>query len=285
MKIDRGIMKRKSDDNHCEESKTRRHPETTNCHPETTNCHPETTNCHPETTNCHPGLDPGPSTLTNNTIKNCVPASAGMTTGLRNDELCVGIISEPYHMQGMVKIKTFTSSPENICSLKCYDEKGNRLVIEQSTSRKGTYRVKGITTRTEAERAIGTKIYTKRDELPTIEEDEFYIEDLVNLPVLDEDGQRVGYVLACHNFGAGDIIEVMFENGARHCGIVIARRTKSDEAIHLDDASASSSHDMHDNGLPRFATLARNDGHTSEMYLFTRKNFPEVSKDRVVIAR
>lgn len=153
--------------------------------------------------------------------------------------LCVGIISEPYHMQGMVRIKTFTSHPENICTLKCYDKDGNRLIIEQSTSRKATYRVKGITTRTEAEQSVGMKIYVKRDELPPAEKDEFYIEDLVNLPVLGMNEQKVGYVLACHNFGAGDIVEVMF-------GVEL--------------------------------------GKESEMYLFTRENFPEVRGDAIVIS-
>ena len=49
-----------------------------------------------------------------------------------------------------------------------------------------------------------------RDRLPAIEEeDTYYHADLVGLDVVTADGAQVGTVHALHNFGAGDIIEIM----------------------------------------------------------------------------
>ena len=144
---------------------------------------------------------------------------------------CVGVIIDAYHMQGLVKIKTFTSKPENISKLKCLDENGMSAVIEKS-SVANVFRIQGVNTRTEAEKIIGTKFYVKREDLPKIDsEEEFYMEELVNVPVRDIGDNQIGIVKGCFNFGAGDILEISFADGKE------------------------------------------------EMYLFTRENFPEVSRE------
>ncbi len=44
---------------------------------------------------------------------------------------------------------------------------------------------------------------------PQLEEaDEFYHADLIGLAVVDRAGRKLGTVVAIHNFGAGDLIEV-----------------------------------------------------------------------------
>ena len=49
-----------------------------------------------------------------------------------------------------------------------------------------------------------------RERLPAIEEaDTFYHADLIGLDVVAPDGAQIGTVHALHNFGAGDIIEIM----------------------------------------------------------------------------
>jgi len=150
---------------------------------------------------------------------------------------CVGVITDAYHMQGLVKIKTFTSKPENITKLKCIDEEGRGIVIAAS-SIANVFRIQGITTRTEAEKIIGTKFYVKLEDLPQIDsEEEFYMEELVNIPVCDMEDNHIGVIKGCFNFGAGDILEIRFVDGKE------------------------------------------------EMYLFTRENFPEVSRKFVRLDR
>jgi 16S rRNA processing protein RimM len=151
---------------------------------------------------------------------------------------CVGIITDAYHLRGLVKIKTFTSKPENICLLKCQDEFGNVMEISKKPGRTNIFAINNVTDRTTAERIVGTKIYVDRRDLPPTEsDDEFYIDDLVDVPVFDTNNTHVGRVRGCFNFGAGDILEIAFMN------------------------------------------------EKEEMFLFTKENFLEASKEKIVIAQ
>ena len=74
--------------------------------------------------------------------------------------------------------------------------------------------LKGIATREEAERLNGVELYVAREKLPETSEDEYYHADLIGLAAVDAAGEPLGRVIAIHNFGAGDIIEIAPPNGA-----------------------------------------------------------------------
>ena len=44
--------------------------------------------------------------------------------------------------------------------------------------------------------------------MPAPDSDEFYFEDLVGLNVIDESQTAIGTVIAIHDFGAGEIVEI-----------------------------------------------------------------------------
>jgi 16S rRNA processing protein RimM len=55
-----------------------------------------------------------------------------------------------------------------------------------------------------------------RERLPElVESDEFYHADLIGLAVVNTAGELLGAVLAIHNFGAGDLIEVRLLAGGK----------------------------------------------------------------------
>lgn len=69
--------------------------------------------------------------------------------------------------------------------------------------------VEGVNDRTAAEALARQRLYVPRDRLPGLDdEDEFYLADLVGLAVEDLAGHRVGDVMAVHDFGAGDVVEI-----------------------------------------------------------------------------
>ncbi|MEY3197178.1 MAG: Ribosome maturation factor RimM [Pseudomonadota bacterium] len=130
--------------------------------------------------------------------------------------ICIGVVSEPYHLKGLVRISVFTDDPKSISGLKCQNEAGESLDIKfiKHDKKKIICSIAGITDRTKAEAIIGTKIYVPRDKLPELDDSEFYMEDLVGLDVIDKNLVKIGVIKGCHNFGAGDIIEISF-NGAK----------------------------------------------------------------------
>jgi 16S rRNA processing protein RimM len=67
---------------------------------------------------------------------------------------------------------------------------------------------KGVATREDAERLNGIELYIARDKLPATDDDEYYHADLIGLAAVNTANEPIGRVLAIHNFGAGDIIEI-----------------------------------------------------------------------------
>ena len=71
-----------------------------------------------------------------------------------------------------------------------------------------------ITDRTAAEKLRGTLLTVSRDALPPLGEGEYYHADLIGLAAVSDAGAAVlGEVVAVHNFGAGDVIEIRRETG------------------------------------------------------------------------
>jgi 16S rRNA processing protein RimM len=68
--------------------------------------------------------------------------------------------------------------------------------------------LKGVTTRNEAERLNGIELYVTREKLPATDADEYYHADLIGLAAVTTAEEPLGKVIAIHNFGAGDIIEI-----------------------------------------------------------------------------
>ena len=67
-----------------------------------------------------------------------------------------------------------------------------------------------VSDRDAAERLRNLELYIPRTRLPEIDEkDTYYHADLIGLDVVTPEGVQIGTVHALHNFGAGDIIEIM----------------------------------------------------------------------------
>lgn len=131
-----------------------------------------------------------------------------------NDNLiCLGIITSPHGIKGAVKIKTFTEKPENI---SLYDEltSGNENYKISSVFVIGDdlviATISGVNSRNEAELLRNKKLYIERNKLPQLnDQDEFYQNDLINMEVRLENNELYGYVKSIHNFGSGDILEIL----------------------------------------------------------------------------
>lgn len=132
--------------------------------------------------------------------------------------VCVGVISGVHGVRGVVRVKPFTESPDEIDAYgPLEDESGSRrFSLEVIGTGKGVVlcAIDGVEDRTAAEKLRGTKLYVARAALPALdEEDAFYHSDLLGLAVVFADGTRVGSVAAVYDFGAGDVVEIAGDAG------------------------------------------------------------------------
>src|ERR1700694_4569426 len=116
-----------------------------------------------------------------------------------------------------VKLWTFT---EDRFAVKTYGPlltKDGARSFEVATAREAkghlVATLKGIATREEAERLNGVELYVAREKLPATDEDEYYHADLIGLAAVNAANEPIGRVLAIHNFGAGNIIEIAPPSG------------------------------------------------------------------------
>jgi 16S rRNA processing protein RimM len=131
--------------------------------------------------------------------------------------ICLGQIGAAHGLRGEVRLHSFTSDPAAIAGYGPLEtEDGRVFEIETLRPAKDHFvaRLSGVADRTAAEKLTNLKLYVPRERLPQTEEpDEFYHADLVGLAVVDRAGKNIGSVIAVHNFGAGDLIEVRPDAG------------------------------------------------------------------------
>jgi 16S rRNA processing protein RimM len=130
--------------------------------------------------------------------------------------ICVGAIAGPSGVRGDVKIKSFTQEPEDVVNYGPVEtEDGSQtFVLKMLRSVKGgiSARIEGINSREKAEGLKGTKLYISRDMLPELDDEEFFIEDLVGLKAIRTDGRDFGIIKTVQNHGAGDFLEITLVN-------------------------------------------------------------------------
>lgn len=127
--------------------------------------------------------------------------------------ILVGVIKSCHGIKGHVILRSFTDPAIKITEKELVNESGEKVninLIKQNSKGELICQFNDISTRNEAENLKGYKLFCLRSSLPKLEEDEFYITDLNNLSVLDNNHTKIGKIKHILNFGAGDIIEVEF---------------------------------------------------------------------------
>ncbi|WDR07410.1 ribosome maturation factor RimM [Devosia rhodophyticola] len=127
--------------------------------------------------------------------------------------LLMGKIGAAHGIRGQVRITPFTQYADDIAAYGPLgtNRAGLTITIDDLRVQKNIVvaRIKGISSREDAEKLNGVELYLDRTLLPENEdEDDFYHADLIGLEARIEDGTVIGEVIALPNFGAGDLIEI-----------------------------------------------------------------------------
>lgn len=130
--------------------------------------------------------------------------------------VCIGLIVGAKGLRGEVRIKSYTEDPEDVAAYgPVSTDNGRELTLTVSGSGAGvvTAILDEVGDRTEAEALRGQKIYIGRSALPPPGVDSLYQVDLIGLDVELTDGKALGMVVAFHNYGGGDVMEVKGASG------------------------------------------------------------------------
>ena len=138
-----------------------------------------------------------------------------------SDSLVIGRISGCYGIKGWVKIHSFTEPAENFLSYQGYELKrrsGLDPVVFDSARRQGkgiVAHIEGVDDRNEAETYRGLEIVIDKEQLPSLDEGEFYWQQLQGLQVWCRDTENesddrilLGSVDHLIETGANDVLVV-----------------------------------------------------------------------------
>ena len=123
-------------------------------------------------------------------------------------EIIIGKIVAPHGVRGDIRILPLTEKPDLFLDLEyLLLEGGKKLTVKNARFQKRMILVttKEITSMNEAELLRYKHIYIKAEDLPELEEDEFYVADLVGIPVYDLEGKQIGTFKDSLSTGSNDV--------------------------------------------------------------------------------
>ncbi|MEM6538173.1 MAG: ribosome maturation factor RimM [Pseudomonadota bacterium] len=144
--------------------------------------------------------------------------------------IVLGVVGGAHGVRGDFRVKTFTESEEDIAAYGPVTVSDREATLTLSVVRVvkpgvALVRAREVRTREQVADLTGQELTVLRSALPqTDDDDDFYIDDLIGLSAVNEDGVRVGEVAAVHDFGAGDILEIKKIPGVK--GSKLVRFTK-----------------------------------------------------------
>ena len=125
--------------------------------------------------------------------------------------VCLGEIGRTRGLRGEVRVRSFTNPPERLFRYDSLEDgHGNSLALHLVGVEKRFLiaGIAGVSCCSDARAFCGRRIYVARGCLPDPAPEEYYVADLIGLRVLDASGRLYGGVVAVHDFGAGDILEI-----------------------------------------------------------------------------
>ncbi len=109
-------------------------------------------------------------------------------------KILIGKITGAFGIHGEVKVYNYSGFEDRYENLDRIIASDTEIPIEGVRHHKGMIllRLEGVSSRDDAEKLRGTKVYMTEDDLLELPEDEFYIRDLIGIDVVDAERGLIG---------------------------------------------------------------------------------------------
>ena len=135
-----------------------------------------------------------------------------------NNFLAVATVLKPQGINGEVKVLPLLDNPEDLLNIKSFFINNSQTTVNAIRLNGGFafLKLSTVTDRDKAEALRGKELFTKKEELPALQEGRFYISDLIGSEIFDENG-KIGSLSNILQHGSADVYEVRckIEDGSR----------------------------------------------------------------------
>ena len=128
--------------------------------------------------------------------------------------ILMGVIGKPHGVRGQMRVHAYGEDPERLAAHNLRDAKGRQFTLQwahddvawiSEITQDGSRR---ITNRDEAASLTNLELFIPRAALPDVEEDEFYLADLIGLKAQLVGGELIGTIANVLDYGAGASLEL-----------------------------------------------------------------------------
>lgn len=143
------------------------------------------------------------------------------------DELPFGVLGRPHGVSGEIPFRPYHVQGAGIDVLPLPapftlgppgERREVRVCAFRKTGQGFLVRFEGVSSREDAAQLTGRELWVRRESLPPLQQDEFYVEDLVGCVVQDLKGDSLGVVKGVYWNGAHDVMSL--DNGDRCIPVV-----------------------------------------------------------------
>lgn len=135
---------------------------------------------------------------------------------MQQPRILLGVVGRPHGVRGLVHVHSYTADAADLAGYgPLVDDTGRQWMLAwrgEGVAELRDAEGRALADRNAAERLVNTRLHVDRGRLPPVEDDEFYLADLVGIAAVAQDGSELGTVTVVHDYGAGISLEI---EGAR----------------------------------------------------------------------
>ncbi len=131
-------------------------------------------------------------------------------------QVVIGTIIAPHGVRGDIRILPQTDHPEQfleLSSLLLEDGRSLQITSARFHKRMVLMKCRGVETMNDAELLRGKKVLINSEDLPQLGEGEYYVADLLGLPVFDTAGTQLGTLKDVFSTGSNDVYVIAVPEG------------------------------------------------------------------------
>jgi 16S rRNA processing protein RimM len=204
-----------------------------------------------------------------------------------NKKIIIAKINSAHGIQGLVNVSVFSNQPKNLEKYQLFDKNNSpvslKIITVKNDQKKSSFnsaisviaKIDGVNDRNQAEAICNQELMVERNQFSKTKKNEYYINDLIGLKVINQSQKTIGFVSNVFDFNATAIIEITFDQ--------IAQNTQIEDSISpniIDNDNNFKNLKIND------STKKNNQPKTNlkiESFAFKNEFFPEVNIDQQYI--
>jgi len=204
-----------------------------------------------------------------------------------NKKIIIAKINSAHGIQGLVNVSVFSNQPKNLEKYQLFDKNNSpvslKIITIKNDQKKSSFnsaisviaKIDGVNDRNQAEAICNQELMVERNQFSKTKKNEYYINDLIGLKVINQSQKIIGFVSNVFDFNATAIIEITFDN-------TLNNKQSSENLI----IKNSQNIDQTKNSKINYNLEKNNQPKTNlkiESFAFKNEFFPEVNIDQQYI--